>query len=289
MPKADGFNRHPVPGARAAAPSAPAAAPAVAYTAAHTPAPTPAHPTATDRVYQGIYAAVLENRLGPGAWLREEELAAGFGVSRTVVRQALQRLAQDQVVELAHNRGARVPMPALKDAAHVFEARRVVECEIARRLGGRLTATQLQHLHDLAAAESAADRAGDAAAAVRLSGEFHRALAQMHGNPLFLKLLDGLLPSTSMLMATFKARGGPACVAHRHVDLVAALGRSAHAAGAEMKRHLAELQLSLTRAPAAPQPPLRDLFGAYREGASAGLNASSPSPVVPATRRRRAT
>jgi len=40
------------------------------------------------------------------------------------------------VIELRHNRGARVPMPDFEDAAHVFEARRVVECDVARRLGG---------------------------------------------------------------------------------------------------------------------------------------------------------
>lgn len=230
-------------------------------------AASPLRRTATDRVYQGIYAAVLERRLEPGAWLREEELAAGFGVSRTVVRQALQRLAQDQVVALQHNRGARVPLPGREDADHVFEARRVVECEIARRLGGRLTAAQLLELRQLAEAEQAADGAGDAAAAVRLSGEFHRALARMHGNPLFLKLLDGLLPTTSLLMVFFKVGGGPVCVAHRHVDLIAALARSSGAAGTEMRRHLAELQGSLTSAAAPPPllPLLRDLFGACRE------------------------
>ena len=82
----------------------------------HLPALTVPRHTATERVYKGIYAAVLERRLLPGAWLHEEELAAGFGGSRTLVRQALQRLAQDQVVELEHNRGARVPLPARADA-----------------------------------------------------------------------------------------------------------------------------------------------------------------------------
>jgi DNA-binding GntR family transcriptional regulator len=232
------------------------------------PAATAPRHTATERVYQGIYSAVLERRLAPGAWLREEELAAGFGVSRTVVRQALQRLAQDQVVELEHNRGARVPLPVREDVAHVFEARRVVECEIARRLGGRLSAQQLQLLQQLAEAETAADLAGDAASAVRLSGEFHRELARMHGNPLFLKLLEGLLPTTSMLMAVFKVGGGPVCVAHRHVELISALARSSAAAGTEMRRHLAELQgcLTTTTTTANSETPLRDVFGAYREG-----------------------
>jgi DNA-binding GntR family transcriptional regulator len=235
-------------------------------------------------VYQGIYAAVLERRLPPGAWLREEELAAGFGVSRTVVRQALQRLAQDQVVELEHNRGARVPLPAREDADHVFETRRVVECEIARRLGGRLSTQQLQQLLDLAHAEAAADAAGDAAAAVRFSGDFHRALAQMHGNPLFLKLLESLLPTTSMLMALFKVGGGPVCVAHRHIELVAALAQSSSAAGTEMRRHLAELQGALVLATAAaPAPPLRDLFGAYREQP---VPAAQPKRVTPRSSKR---
>jgi len=201
--------------------------------------------TATDRVYLGVYHAVLEHRLEPGEWLREEELATEFGVSRTVVRQALQRLAQDQVIELQHNRGARVPLPSLQDAAHVFAARRIVECEIARRLGGRLTPQQQAELVQLAQAESDADARGDRAEAIRLSGEFHQALARMHGNPVFCRLLSGLLPTTSLLMARFKLHGGQVCVSHRHVELIAALARGAGPAAIEMKRHLAELERSL--------------------------------------------
>ena len=83
------------------------------------PPPTDPDGTATDRVYEAIYLAVLEHRLAPGEWLREAELATEFKVSRTVVRQALQRRAQDQVIELRHNRGARVPLPSLEDAARL--------------------------------------------------------------------------------------------------------------------------------------------------------------------------
>lgn len=223
--------------------------------------------TATDRVYQGIYRAMLEHRLAPGAWLREEELAETFGVSRTVVRQALQRLAQDHLIELLHNRGARVSQPSRQDAAHVLEARRVVECEIARRLGGRIGETRLAELRALAQAEAEADQRGDAAAAVRLSGEFHLALARMHGNPLFTRLLDSLLPVTSMLMAAYKVGRGPVCVAHRHVELIAALARDGSTAAAEMRRHLKELEASLT-ATAMPSLPLRDVFAGYREAAT---------------------
>lgn len=221
--------------------------------------------TATEQVYRGIHAAVTERRLAPGEWLREEELAASFGVSRTVVRQALQRLAQDQVIELRHNRGARVPLPGLADAAHVFEARRVAECEIARHLGGRLDATQLAQLRALVSAETAATAAGDHAQAVRLSGEFHLALAAMHGNPILERLLDTLLPTTSMLVARFTAQGQAVCVAHRHVELLDALALGPRQAAAEMRQHLDELERSLTRAAPRGRGTLRDAFAGYRE------------------------
>lgn len=225
---------------------------------------SPAAGTATDRVYAGVYQAVLERRLAPGQWLREEELAAAFLVSRTVVRQALQRLAQDHVIELQHNRGARVPQPGPDDAGHVFEARKVVECEVARRLAGRLSAAQLGQLQQLADDEAAAMARGDSAGAVRLSGEFHRSLARWHGNPVFQRLLDGLLPTTSMLMATGQAPGTPVCVAHRHVDLIRALAGPAAGAALEMRRHLSELERSLNGS-TGPTTALRDVFAPYRE------------------------
>lgn len=234
--------------------------------------------TATQRVYDGIYGAILEHRLSPGMRLREEELAASFAVSRTVVRQALHRLAQDQVIELHHNRGAQVPQPSLAEAAHVFDARRVVECEIARRLAGQLSAEQLAQLREMVSAEAAADARGDRPASIRLSGQFHRALAQMCGNPVFVRLLDELLPTTSVLMALYQNPGQPACVAHRHTELIDALTGSGAAGAAEMRRHLQELERLLTRA-GSKAPALRDVFAAYRSASDASDTNDTDPPA----------
>lgn len=220
--------------------------------------------TATARVYEGIYKAIVEQRLAPGARLREEELAESFAVSRTVVRQALQRLAADHIIELQHNRGAQVPHPAIGQAAHVFDARRVVECDIARRLAGQLTPAQVGALNQLVDAETAAHARGDKAAAIRLSGQFHRELALLAGNPVFMRLIDELLPTTSLLIALYQRSGHAGCVTHRHQELIAALttGTPARAA-TEMRRHLTELERSLGGGPG-PSAPLRDVFAAYR-------------------------
>jgi DNA-binding GntR family transcriptional regulator len=113
-------------------------------------------------------------------------------------------------------------------------------------------------------AESDADAQGNRGEAIRLSGEFHQALTRMHGNPIFTRLLTGLLPTMSLLMARFKSKGGQVCVAHRHEDLITALERASAPAAAEMRKHLVELERSLGDDPA-PKRSLHDVFSAYRE------------------------
>jgi DNA-binding GntR family transcriptional regulator len=219
-----------------------------------------------DRVHDAIYGAVVDHRLPPGARLREEELAETFAVSRTLVRQALHRLAQDGVVQLRPNRGAQVPAPTREEGEHVFDARRVVECEVVRRLAGRLEAAQLAALRRLVDAEERATAAGDHREAIRLSGAFHLELARCSGNPLFVRMLEELLPSTSLLIALYKAPGAPMCVAHGHRALLARLaGESAASAATEMRRHLNEIERSLDAPAARATPALRDVFAPYRE------------------------
>src|SRR5580765_1862983 len=220
---------------------------------------------AADRVYDAVYAAVVDHRLMPGSRLREEELAQAFAVSRTLVRQALHKLAQDGVIVLRPNRGAMVPEPTRRDGEHVFDARRVVECEVARRLAGKLSAEQLATLRRTVDAELRATRSQNKQEAIRLSGEFHRQLAQMSGNPIFVRLLEELLPTTSLLMALYKAPGEPMCVAHSHRRLLTTLTADTGAAAVtEMRRHLNEIERSLSRPAARSPASLRDVFKGYR-------------------------
>ncbi|CAN5895493.1 GntR family transcriptional regulator [soil metagenome] len=230
---------------------------------------TPASPeTAADRVYEAVYAAVLDHRLMPGSRLREEELAQTFAVSRTLVRQALHKLAQDGVITLRHNRGAMVPEPTRRDGEHVFDARRVVECEVARRLAGKLTAEQIGTLRRLVETEARATRSQNKQEAIRLSGEFHLQLATMSGNPIFVRLLEELLPTTSLLMALYKAPGEPMCVAHSHHQLLATLeAATGPTAATEMRRHLNEIERSLSQPTQRTAAPLRDVFKGYKVAA----------------------
>ena len=92
---------------------------------------------------------------------------------------------------------------------------------------------------------------------------------RLSGDPLFVRMLEELLPTSSLLMALYKAPGEPMCVAHSHRALLGVLDEgSGVRAATEMKRHLGEIERSLDRPTARQVPALGDVFGMYREGAA---------------------
>jgi DNA-binding GntR family transcriptional regulator len=214
------------------------------------------------KVYEALYIAILEQRLLPGAKLREAEIADIFKVSRTVVRQVLQQLGQEKLISLAHNRGATVASPGREEAAGIFEARQVIEGFVARKLCGRLEHEAIASLRALIARETDAFKAGHLADAIRLSGEFHMRLATLTGNSEFAGMLQYLIPRTSLLIAAHLPPGQPMCLSHDHMRLLHALEEgSEEAANREMQAHLLEIETRLSAtAPVPGSSSLRDML-----------------------------
>lgn len=73
-----------------------------------------------EHVAARLALAIHEHRLAPGTKLSEDEVGLVYGVSRTVVRAALQRLAHDRLITLRRNRGAFVAQPSIREAREVF-------------------------------------------------------------------------------------------------------------------------------------------------------------------------
>ena len=82
----------------------------------------------TQRIVESVTTAIVERRLLPGTKLAEQQIADIFGVSRTVVRQALNQLSRDHLVVLEPARGAFVATPSVDEARQVF-------AEVSRRMG----------------------------------------------------------------------------------------------------------------------------------------------------------
>jgi DNA-binding GntR family transcriptional regulator len=101
---------------------------------------SPPHETGrAETVYRDIHLAIVEHRLSPGTRLPEAHLAHVFGVSRTLVRQALQHLAHDHLVVLEPNRGARIAEPSIDEVRQLYEVRRLIECNMLAEGASRIT------------------------------------------------------------------------------------------------------------------------------------------------------
>jgi len=175
-------------------------------------------------IVEKVRQAVLAQRLPPGTRLPEVTLGEVFGVSRSVVRKALTRLAADHVVTQQPNQVARVRAPSVEETRETFDARRLVEGEVAALLAGRLDAATLDTLETHAAREAEAYAAGDEPARIEHSLAIHHLLAEHSPNRVLGAMLTDLILRTSIVIALYKHPGVASCyLAEDHPTLLAHL------------------------------------------------------------------
>jgi DNA-binding GntR family transcriptional regulator len=203
--------------------------------------------TAVDeRIYRAVVNAVMSHRLPPGTRLGEAEFCDLYGVSRTTVRKALQRLAHDHIIELRPNRGAIVASPSPKEARDVFAARRALEREIVPLVVQRATPASLRAIRAAIEAEEAARHSADRAAWIRLGGEFHLLLAELAGNAVLQRFMAELVSRCSLIIALYENPGAPMCGNHDHQQLLALIeSGDAARATALIEHHLVEIEARL--------------------------------------------
>jgi DNA-binding GntR family transcriptional regulator len=171
-------------------------------------------------IYDEIHRAIAERRLLPGAKLTEEALGEIFNVSRARIRKVLLLLAKENVVNLEPNRGAFVWKPTVRDARNVLDARRVIELEIVSGAIEHASANDFSELRRIIAEEKKALAARDYSRSMRLSGEFHMALARSAQNPILTEFLAGLISRSYLILATYQKRDFEVCPQTDHEDLV---------------------------------------------------------------------
>lgn len=180
---------------------------------------------AHDEIYEKIFVAILEHRLHPGTKLVEERLAEIFGVSRARVREVLARLAHEQIVDMIPQRGAYVAKPSIEQALDVFEARRLIEPAVLRRLIETLTPEKLARLRQHQELELDARRREDKRAVVRLSGEFHSLAAELAGNTALARSMRELSVMTCLMIFLYDAPTSTSCRADEHSQIIDAIAR----------------------------------------------------------------
>lgn len=206
--------------------------------------------------------AIHEHRLAPGTKLVEEDVGDIYGVSRTVVRAALQKLSHERLVTMKRNRGAFVSEPTIREAREVFEARSLLEPRTARSAAERMTPADLDILSRHIDAEHAALHSGDMGRALRLSGLFHIEIARIADQGTIYNFVTQLVAQSSLVIALYWQRRSALCESHAHHALLRALSdRDGAQAEDLMKGHLLDLvsSLDLRQKPAALKT-LRDVL-----------------------------
>jgi DNA-binding GntR family transcriptional regulator len=198
------------------------------------------------RLYDAVFDSVMGQRLPPGTKLPEAALCDLFGVTRSVVRKVLQRLAHDHIVELRPNKGAVVATPTPEETRQIFEARRGLESVIVRLAAGNVKPADLRDLRERMKREHDAMHGFDQPAWSRLASSFHLRLAQLAGNPILERYLGELLSRCSLIVALYEAPGNAGCEHEEHQALVECIARGEGDAAARlMEQHLRELERNI--------------------------------------------
>lgn len=79
--------------------------------------------TSADELAQDLRRQIQNGEIPPGEWLREIRLCDEFGVGRSIARRALRSLADDGLIELEENRGARVSATTVEEVFDLYEVR----------------------------------------------------------------------------------------------------------------------------------------------------------------------
>ncbi|WP_098729955.1 GntR family transcriptional regulator [Brevibacterium epidermidis] len=182
-----------------------------------------------DDVYRSIRDAIVRGQLAPGEQLRDQELGAWLQVSRTPVREALQRLAQAGLVVAQPGRMTRV---APEDPDLIVSARQIAAELHALALSLAFESLTEEDLESMEAANARLREAldsGDAEAAIAADDDFHEVALNRSGNPLIpehLEVVTATLRRAEFLhFESVKGSASP----EQHTEIIAAIRAGEHA------------------------------------------------------------
>ena len=179
--------------------------------------------TATRSIVDALTKAIVEHRLHPGTKLAEQKLADHFGVSRTLIRQALFQLVQKRLIRMEPARGAFVATPSSDEARQVFAVRRMMEVEMTRSFVRNVTPAQIKALKEHVAEEKAAVLRGDVAGRTDLLGDFHVRMAELMGNDVLAQILGELISRCALITLMYQSTNAAEHSAEEHAEILKAI------------------------------------------------------------------
>lgn len=178
------------------------------------------------RVIDVLREAILSGELKPGEALVETELATQLGISRAPLREALQQLSAEGLVEIVPYRGAAVRWLHKTDIEELYSLRIVLETFAARRIIEFSTPEASAALHTIYNNMLEAAQAGDISRVSAIDREFHDTLIALSNHSLLQTTWNAVNLRVRQVMALRNRRNTDITViAHNHLPIIEALDR----------------------------------------------------------------
>ncbi len=195
--------------------------------------------TLSDQAYDYIVRSLEDGTLPPGTRLRETELAADIGLSRTPIREALNRLMSEGLVTNDPKRGLVITELDQNMVGELYEMRRVLESTAAALAARHATDVEIAVLRQIIDRDQRLEEAGALSQNNRL---FHQTLYQCAHNRYLLKTLHVLQNAMLLLgKSTLAESGRPSTARDEHLEIIDALEqRNPEKAQEVASRHISE-------------------------------------------------
>lgn len=186
-------------------------------------APTIARTCLRDAAYDRIRGWILDGTLAPEEPLRDEALAESLGMSRTPVREALQRLEDEGLVVTTATRRSHVSPLTLQQARDVYPMTAALEALALRLAIPQMEAPALDAMRAANARLADALRACDPGAALEADLALHGVFIARSGNAELVRVLDDLKCKVRRIERAFWGAADRSASVHDHDELIAAL------------------------------------------------------------------
>lgn len=210
------------------------------------PAPTPQ--TASDQIFQVLYAAVISLELPPGLKISENEIAKQMNVSRQPVRDAFYRLSKLGFLLVRPQRAAQITKISEQAVLDAVFLRTAIEVECLRAAMEQITDRDVESLRANLAKQDMALKDPDPAVFHKLDESLHEKLCAISGHPHAWVLIQEQKAHMDRIRFLTLSKERRVSVLEEHTNLVEAIEkRDAGLAQVTLRSHLSQVRRDLTR------------------------------------------
>lgn len=224
-----------------------------------------ARTSTVDLIAEALRNAIFSGALDVGSPIREVDMATQLGVSRSPLREAMQRLVQERILTAVPGRGLHVSVIETGQVPDLYRARAAIEVEAVRQLAKHSNEKDLAELRGMYNELLAATTSGDARAIGDADINLHQRMVNLAGSPRLSAAMASLAIETRIAMFSLSERFAvPAEVSATYEELLTALARrDVEGAESALRRQFAEAvgritgqeQIDTVQLPADEQPP----------------------------------